>query len=118
VEYESEAPTLTCVGHALACGGNVAMRRVVTSGGEAREGRGEMRRWPGKPKRNKSSLNLTGSKTPKATRTKEKATTRLLDPSPAGCAGRVCRGQVRYFLWASILHQEFKLSHGFFCNFF
>jgi hypothetical protein len=84
VEYESEAPTLACVGHALACGGNVAMRRVVTSGGEATEGKGEVQCWPGKLERNKSSLNHTGSKTPKATRTKEKATTRPLDPSLAG----------------------------------
>jgi hypothetical protein len=61
-------------GHALARGGSVVTRRVATSGGEAREGRGEVSRWLCKPGKNKSSLDQTGSKTPKVTRTKEKAT--------------------------------------------
>jgi hypothetical protein len=52
------------------------MRRVVTRGGEAGEGRGEVCRWLGKPEKNRSSLDQTGSKTPKATRIKEKMTTR------------------------------------------
>jgi hypothetical protein len=44
MEYaqESKALTSVCVGHALARCGNVATRRVVTSGGEAGEGEGEM----------------------------------------------------------------------------
>jgi hypothetical protein len=36
---------------------------------------GEMCRWVGKPKRNIYNLNQTGSKTPKVTKTKEKAMT-------------------------------------------
>jgi hypothetical protein len=63
---ESETPTSACVGHALARGSSVATRRATTSGGEAREGGGEARHWPGKPERNRSSLDQIGSKTLKA----------------------------------------------------
>ena len=38
---ENEAPTSARVGHAVASGGNVATRRVATSGGEAGKGEGE-----------------------------------------------------------------------------
>ena len=64
------------VGHALARGDNIGTRRVATSGREAGEGGEEAYCWPGKPERNRSSLNQIKSKTPKAIRTKEKATTR------------------------------------------
>jgi hypothetical protein len=64
VEHKS-----TRVGHALIRGGNVATRRAATSGGDAR-------RWLGKPKKNKSNLDQTGSKTLKA---KEQSKTRRLD---------------------------------------
>jgi hypothetical protein len=64
-----------CVGHALACGGSVVTRRAATGGEEAREGRGEACCWSGKPEMNKSNLDQTGSKTPKATKAKGKATT-------------------------------------------
>jgi hypothetical protein len=70
---ESKAPTSTRVGSTLARGGSVATRRVTTSGGEVGECGGETRRWPGKPKKNRSSLDQIGSKTPKEIRTNEKA---------------------------------------------
>ena len=72
---EHEAPMLVSVGHVLAPNGNVAMRRMTTGGKEAGEGRVEVHCWPGKPKRNISSLNQTVSKTFKETKTKENATT-------------------------------------------
>jgi hypothetical protein len=62
------------VGHALAYGGSVVMRRVATDGEKAGEGRGEACCWFGKPEMNKSNLDQTGSKTPKATKAKGKAT--------------------------------------------
>jgi hypothetical protein len=73
--YESETPTSTHVSHALARGGSVVMRRVVTSGREVAKGIGEVRCWPSKSERNRSSLDQIGSKTPKAIRTKENVTT-------------------------------------------
>jgi hypothetical protein len=54
--YESETPTSAHVGHALARGGSVVMRRVATGGREVAEGSGEVRRWPSKSERNRSSL--------------------------------------------------------------
>ena len=66
---------LARVGHALACGGSVVTRRVAIGGKEVGEGGGEAC-WLGKPKRNKSSLDQTGSKTSKATRAKGNVTTR------------------------------------------
>jgi hypothetical protein len=59
------------VGNALARGGSVVTRRMAISSGEAGEGKGEDRRWPNKPERNRSSLDQTRSKTPKATGTKK-----------------------------------------------
>jgi hypothetical protein len=50
-------------------------RRAATGGGEIGEGEGEACRWLGKPDRNKSNLYQIKSKTLKATRTKENATT-------------------------------------------
>ena len=44
------------VGHAPEYGGSVATRRVATGGGEVGKVRGEARHWPGKPERNRSSL--------------------------------------------------------------
>jgi hypothetical protein len=64
------------VGHALARGGSVTMRRAATCGGEVGKGEGKARRWPSKPERNRSNLDHTISKTPKAIKTKEKAATR------------------------------------------
>jgi hypothetical protein len=72
---ESETPMSARVGHALAHGDNVATRRTVTGGEEVGEGKGEARRWLGKPERNRSSFNQTASKTSKVTKTKENATT-------------------------------------------
>jgi hypothetical protein len=69
---ESEAPTSTCVGHALVRGGSVATRRAATSGGKAEKGGREACCWPSKPKRNRSNLDQTGSKMPMVTKTKEK----------------------------------------------
>ena len=47
----------------------------ATGGIEAGEGGGEARRWPNKPKMNRSNLDYTRSKTPKTTKTKENAIT-------------------------------------------
>jgi hypothetical protein len=71
---ESEAPTLAHVGHVLARGCSVLKRRVTTGGEEAGEGGGEARCWLGKPKRNRSSLDQTRSKSLKVTKTKENVT--------------------------------------------
>ena len=56
-------------------GGSVVTSKVAIGGREAREGEGEAHCWPNKPKRSRSSLDQAGSKTPKAIKTKEKATT-------------------------------------------
>jgi hypothetical protein len=56
-------------------GGSVATRRVVTGGREAGEGGKEARRWPSKLERNRFSLDQTGYKTSKVTKTKKKAKT-------------------------------------------
>jgi hypothetical protein len=57
---ESEAPMSACVCHTHWCqwcvAGSVAMRKVATGDREAREGGAETCHWPGKPKRNISSL--------------------------------------------------------------
>jgi hypothetical protein len=60
----------------LACGGSVAARRAMIGGRVAGEGGEEACSWPSKPEKNRSSLDQTGSKIPKATRTKEKVTTK------------------------------------------
>jgi hypothetical protein len=70
---ESKALTSTRVGPTLARVGSVATRRATTDGGEVGEGGEEARRWPGKPKKNRSSLDQIESKTPNEIRTNEKA---------------------------------------------
>jgi hypothetical protein len=66
---------LAHVGHALVHGGSVAMRSATTDGKEAEKGEEEVHCWLGKLERNISSLNQTGSKTLKVTKTKENVTT-------------------------------------------
>ena len=59
---ESEVPMLARVGHALTRTDSVATRRAVIGNGEAGEGRGEVRHWPSKPRKNRFSLDQTNPK--------------------------------------------------------
>jgi hypothetical protein len=63
---------LARVSHARVRSSSVATRRVTTSDREVGEGGEEVRHWPNKLERNRSSLYQIGSKNPKAIRKKRK----------------------------------------------